>query len=184
MPSLETLIESISQKLKRHSLKLCTAESCTGGMVSAACTSVAGSSDWFNGAVVSYSNEMKINILGVSPDVIAEHGAVSIPCAESMALGALKACGADCAVSLTGIAGPGGGSEGKPVGTVIIGLALPFEYANEAERTKMAEAGARIVGSGKPLVRADAHLFTGDRGDVREAARLAALWMLDEALAD
>ncbi len=102
---------------------MATAESCTGGMVGAACTSIAGASQWYRGGVVAYDNQVKVDLLGVSDAAIAGHGAVSRIVAQAMAVGALGSCGSVWAVSTTGIAGPDGGSESKPVGTVYVGVA-------------------------------------------------------------
>jgi nicotinamide-nucleotide amidase len=99
------------------------AESCTGGLVSAALTEIAGSSDVLEAGFVTYANEAKIKLLGVSSEVIETFGSVSVACAWAMAQGALEKSGADVAVAITGIAGPGGGSEMKPVGTVVFARA-------------------------------------------------------------
>ena len=101
-----------------------TAESCTGGRIANMVTLVAGSSDYFVGGVVSYSNEVKHNVLGVSEDSLRLHGAVSREVVEQMAQGALRTLGCDCSVATSGVAGPGGGSPEKPVGTVWIAAAL------------------------------------------------------------
>lgn len=103
--------------------RIAVAESCTGGLVSAALTEIAGSSDVFEGGLVTYSNESKTALTKVSEEVLETFGAVSIATAWQMAQGALKATGADVAVAITGIAGPGGGSEKKPVGTVVFARA-------------------------------------------------------------
>ena len=103
--------------------KIATAESCTGGLVAAALTEIPGSSEVLEAAFVTYSNEAKIDLLGVSSDVIETFGAVSIATAWAMAQQALVKTGADVAVAITGIAGPGGGSEKKPVGTVVFARA-------------------------------------------------------------
>jgi len=102
---------------------VCVAESCTGGLVSAAITEIPGSSEMFERGYVTYSNDAKVDTLDVSPDVIDTFGAVSIATAWSMAQGALAASGADVAVAITGVAGPGGGTEKKPVGTVVFARA-------------------------------------------------------------
>jgi nicotinamide-nucleotide amidase len=103
---------------RRRGLRLATAESCTGGLVAAVLTAIAGSSDVFECSFVTYSNEAKQKLLGVKAAIIARHGAVSRETAAAMAKAALKRSGADCAVSVTGIAGPSGGSKQKPVGLV------------------------------------------------------------------
>jgi nicotinamide-nucleotide amidase len=103
---------------------IATAESCTAGLVAARLTDRPGSSDYVAGGVVSYSNEAKVQLLGVDPALIEAHGAVSEPVAEAMAAGALKRFGADTAVAITGIAGPGGGTPEKPVGTVCFTVML------------------------------------------------------------
>ena len=103
--------------------RVATAESCTGGLVAAALTEIPGSSDVLEVGLITYSNEAKCNLLGVSMDVIETFGSVSVAVAWAMAQGALKASGADAAVALTGIAGPAGGSDRKPVGTVVFALA-------------------------------------------------------------
>ena len=118
------LIGNLAQKLKDRGLFMCTAESCTGGLIAAMCTNLAGSSDWFNGGVVSYTNKMKEQVLGVPRDVLAANGAVSIPVVEAMAVGALALCKAQASVAVSGVAGPSGGSPEKPVGTVCIAAAL------------------------------------------------------------
>lgn len=110
----------IGKLLKEKNLRLATAESCTGGNIAHMITSVAGSSSYFNGSIVAYSNEVKEKVLGVSRESIEKWGAVSQEVVEQMAKGALKLLNADVAVSVSGIAGPDGGTEGKPVGTVWI----------------------------------------------------------------
>ncbi len=108
---------------RKKGLKIATAESCTGGMIAAALTDIAGSSDVFDRGFVTYSNDAKIEMLGVSPDTLDMHGAVSSQTAKEMATGAITSSNADISVSVTGIAGPGGGSEQKPVGLVWFGIA-------------------------------------------------------------
>ena len=115
--------EILLEKLAEKNLTVATAESCTGGNIAHLITSVPGSSASMLGGVVSYSNDVKRNLLGVSAKSLDEHGAVSIPVVEQMALGACNATGADIAMATSGIAGPGGGSEEKPVGTVCIAVA-------------------------------------------------------------
>jgi nicotinamide-nucleotide amidase len=123
------LVELLAAALKRRGWMLCTAESCTGGLLAAACTSVAGSSDWFERGVVTYSNEAKTDLLGVQADLIDTHGAVSAEVARAMADGALARSGAHIAVAVTGIAGPGGATPGKPVGTVWVAVAVRGRHA-------------------------------------------------------
>ncbi|HUQ35742.1 MAG TPA: CinA family protein [Aestuariivirga sp.] len=116
--TLEQRAAVLLDKCRSRSVKIATAESCTGGMVAALLTSIAGSSVVFDCGFVTYSNEAKIGMLGVSPEIIAEFGAVSRECAVAMAHGAILSSAATLAVSITGIAGPGGGSAAKPVGLV------------------------------------------------------------------
>jgi len=116
--TLEQRAAALLDKCRSLNFKIATAESCTGGMVAALLTSIAGSSDVFDCGFVTYSNEAKVRMLGVSPEIIAEFGAVSRECALAMAHGAILKSEATFAVSITGIAGPGGGSVAKPVGLV------------------------------------------------------------------
>jgi nicotinamide-nucleotide amidase len=118
MTPVELLVRSLAQALRESSAMLVTAESCTGGLLAAACTEVAGSSDWFERGFVTYSNAAKIECLGVDPALIEAHGAVSAEVARAMASGALQHSLAQVAVAVTGVAGPGGATPGKPVGTV------------------------------------------------------------------
>ncbi|HET9727390.1 MAG TPA: CinA family nicotinamide mononucleotide deamidase-related protein, partial [Gemmatimonadales bacterium] len=113
----------VLDRARANRLRVGTAESCTGGLVGGRLTAIAGSSDVFTGGVICYSNELKISLLGVSPALIAADGAVSESVACAMALGAVRALGVDLSVAVTGIAGPGGGSEAKPVGTVWLAVA-------------------------------------------------------------
>ena len=135
---------------------LATAESCTGGAIGAAITSVPGSSSVYRGGVVSYCNDIKNQMLGVSLEILEEYGAVSAPVAEAMAVGAKKALGANIAVSVTGLAGPGGDERGNPVGLVYIG------YADEQQVTHQK------------------CFFEGGRDSVREQAVKAALMLVYE----
>ncbi|MBP7559342.1 MAG: competence/damage-inducible protein A [Armatimonadetes bacterium] len=119
----ENLEQVVVRTLIDHGLTLATAESCTGGLIGCRITDVSGSSECYLGGVVSYSNETKMELLGVDRLILEQYGAVSREVAEAMAVGVRRRLGADIGVSATGIAGPGGGSEGKPVGLVYIGLA-------------------------------------------------------------
>lgn len=145
--------------LRQQNRMLATAESCTGGLVAGAITAVPGSSDVFFGGFVTYTNDAKAQMLGVDPGLIQEHGAVSAAVAHAMADGAIRTTGADLAVAITGIAGPGGGSAHKPIGLVYIATAAVFD-APRVERHMFGEAG---------------------RGEVRLASLRAALKMLQEA---
>lgn len=133
---------------------LATAESCTGGLLSALLTEIPGSSDVFTHGFITYANAAKTAILGVNPALITQHGAVSEPVARAMAEGALRASGAALAVAITGVAGPGGGTAAKPVGLVYIAVAT--------------RAGTQAM----------AHHFSGDRCAIRLAAVEAALKQL------
>lgn len=139
--------------------RIATAESCTGGLVAAALTEIAGASDVFDRSFITYSNEAKTQMLGVSDDILATLGAVSEATAWAMAQGALKRSSADVAIAISGIAGPGGGTEKKPVGTVVFARALRDEAAG-------------------PVV-ADTHHF-GDlgRAEIRRQAALVGLRLL------
>ncbi len=110
---------------------MAAAESCTGGLISAACTDLAGSSNWFERGFVTYSNEAKTELLGVDAALMARHGAVSEEVARAMAQGALTHAHAQVAVAVTGVAGPSGGSAAKPVGTVWFGWATPAGVVSE-----------------------------------------------------
>ncbi len=118
------LCRQLAQQLQQRGWMLATAESCTGGLIAAACTALAGSSIWFERGFVSYSNQAKSEMLGVSAALIETHGAVSEPVALAMAAGACRHSAAQVALSVTGVAGPTGGSPAKPVGTVCFGWHL------------------------------------------------------------
>ncbi len=122
-PDLTSLATTTLTILRTRGRRCVTAESCTGGLIAALLTSIPGSSDVVERGFVTYSNEAKIELLGVPADIIAQYGAVSAACAEAMAKGALAHSRADLAVSVTGVAGPGGGSAQKPVGLVYLGVA-------------------------------------------------------------
>lgn len=150
--------EAILRICKEKDLKVVTAESCTGGLIAAALTEIAGSSSAFNRGFITYSNEAKVEMLGVRPETLEQHGAVSQQTAHEMAEGAIARSHADIAVSVTGIAGPDGGSEEKPVGLVWFGLA---------------QKGA--------ATKTERHIFEGDRGEVRKSAVSTALKLVAEA---
>ena len=117
------LVTAVADTLMQHGWMLTTAESCTGGLIAGHCTDLAGSSQWFERGFVTYSNAAKTELLGVPAALIAEHGAVSEPVVRAMAEGALRHSRAQVAVAVTGVAGPGGGSADKPVGSVWLGWA-------------------------------------------------------------
>jgi len=142
----------------KKQLQLVTAESCTGGLIAAACTDLAGSSAWFERGFVTYSNAAKTELLGVPERVLRRAGAVCGPVAQAMAEGALAHSHAQVAVAVTGVAGPSGGSPAKPVGTVWFGFALPGQVLTEK-----------------------CH-FDGDRAAVRQATVRHALTRLVELL--
>lgn len=151
MADLESLAAQLGAALKARGWMLATAESCTGGLVSAAITSVAGSSDWFERGFVTYSNEAKTELLGVPGELIAQHGAVSEQVARAMAEGALAHSRAHMAVSITGIAGPAGGSADKPVGTVWFAFA-----SRDASGAVQCDAALRRFDGDRAAVRAQA----------------------------
>ena len=123
MIGFEPAVLALARALSARGWKLATAESCTGGLIAAACTSVAGSSDWFERGFVTYSNAAKTGLLGVPAVLIEAHGAVSAEVARAMAEGALARSQAQLTVAVTGVAGPGGGTPAKPVGTVWLAFA-------------------------------------------------------------
>ena len=151
-----TLAQSVLDACRARGWHVATAESCTGGLVAGALTAIAGSSDVVERGFVTYSNEAKAELLGVPAEIGAAHGAVSAETAAAMAEGAVARAPVDLAVSVTGVAGPGGGSVGKPVGLVIFGLAR----------------------RGRPC-RTERHIFAGDRSTVRRAALHRALGLLE-----
>ncbi|WP_159585824.1 CinA family protein [Chelativorans xinjiangense] len=157
MSDVEMLAKRVLQACEERGLKLATAESCTGGMIAAAITDLAGASNVLERGFVTYSNEAKVEMLGVSPQTLGTRGAVSEETALEMAAGALAHSRADIAVSVTGVAGPGGGTAEKPVGLVWFGLAV----------------------KGKEP-RAQKRLFTGTRGQVRSESVATALSLMLE----
>ena len=160
-PETLALAEAVLAACRARDWHLATAESCTGGLVAAALTAIAGSSEIVERSFVAYSNEAKMELLGVSADTIAAHGAVSAQTTAAMARGAIARAPVDLAVSITGVAGPGGGTAQKPVGLVYLGIARK-------------DGGARV----------ERRIFPGDRTAVREAALVLALELLqDEARA-
>lgn len=128
------LCRLLANLLLKNELKLVTSESCTGGMISAACTDLAGSSNWFERGFVTYSNEAKTELLGVDAALIAAHGAVSEPVARAMAFGAIRHSAAQVSIAVTGVAGPTGGSAAKPVGTVWFGFSVQGRLHSEMMR--------------------------------------------------
>jgi nicotinamide-nucleotide amidase len=148
-------VQAVADTLLRRQWMLATAESCTGGMVAAACTDLAGSSAWLERGFVTYSNAAKTQMLDVDAQLITAHGAVSEPVALAMAQGALQHSAAQVALAITGVAGPGGGSVAKPVGTVWFAFAGPWGVHSELQH------------------------FGGDRAAVRQAAALYALVRLN-----
>lgn len=148
---LTTIVQQLGDALASQNRVLCTAESCTGGGIAALMTSVAGSSAWFDRAYVTYSNAAKISMLGVTESSLEKYGAVSEQVAREMAEGALSKSKLDLSVSVTGIAGPGGGTKDKPVGTVCFGW------------------------SDGATTRTDTELFDGDRNAVRQASVIHAV---------
>lgn len=157
--SIAKKVASLAEVLQQRGWTVTAAESCTGGAVAMHLTELAGSSAWFNGSFVTYSNELKEKILGVAPETLLAYGAVSEQVADEMSLGARVKAGADLAVAISGIAGPGGGTKEKPVGTVCFGVAV----------------------EGEPCV-TETRLFTGNRHQVREQAVDHALQMLLDKL--
>lgn len=160
MRRYEAAVSALADALRTRRQTMAAAESCTGGLIAAACTSVAGSSDWFERGFVTYSNEAKHEMLGVPVALIASHGAVSEPVARAMAEGALVHSPADWAVAVTGIAGPGGAVPGKPVGTVWLAVA----QRGAATRVQLLQLG-------------------GDRAAIREQTVRQALQALLDGLA-
>ena len=131
--------------LLKNQLRLATAESCTGGMIAAACTDLAGSSAWFERGFVTYSNEAKTQMLGVDAALITQHGAVSEAVVRAMAQGAIANSRAQVAIAVTGVAGPTGGSAAKPVGTVWFGFATPAGVVTEVQRFAGDRAAVRAA---------------------------------------
>ncbi len=131
---LDSLVERLAEALRARGAMMATAESCTGGLIAGTCTAISGSSDWFDRAFVTYSNRAKTEMLGVPAPLIEQHGAVSQEVANAMAAGARERAGVSYAAAVTGIAGPTGGSDAKPVGTVWFGWATPAGTFTECRR--------------------------------------------------
>ena len=149
---MQDLVEKLAALLKENKMMLVTAESCTGGLLSARLTAISGSSSWFEGGFVTYAPRLKTRAIGVSEAVIEAFGVVSEPVAAAMATGALNASAATLSVSLTGVAGPQGGDILTPVGTVWFGWA------------------ARQADGAPEVLQTSEHQFSGDRASVRKAA--------------
>jgi len=163
MTSTLDITKEVARRLIAKGWTLALAESCTGGLVCAALTDLAGSSDWFERGYITYSNQAKTECLGVPTETIESFGAVSKEVAKAMAEGAQKNAGVNVAISITGIAGPSGGSTEKPVGTVCFGWAI---QKGNLENTTICKTMQ----------------FSGDRQAVREQARDYALFELIELL--
>jgi nicotinamide-nucleotide amidase len=152
--ALMALAVTLGQGLQRADKMLVTAESCTGGWVAQSVTAIAGSSAWFDRGFVTYSNEAKQEMLGVKADTLATYGAVSEPTAREMVAGALAHSRATIAISITGVAGPSGGSPAKPVGTVCIGwaqrgqpaMAKTYSFSGDREAIRRQSVGVALEG--------------------------------------
>jgi nicotinamide-nucleotide amidase len=154
---LAAAVQAVANTLLRRQWMLATAESCTGGMVAAACTDLAGSSGWLERGFVTYSNAAKTQMLGVDAQLIATHGAVSEPVARAMAQGALQHSAAQVALAITGVAGPGGGTDAKPVGMVWFGFAGPWGVHSEVQHFGGERAAVRQAAALHALLRLNAH---------------------------
>ena len=152
-------VEQLAASCIERGVNVCLAESCTGGLLAAHCTSLAGSSAWFDRAWLAYSNEAKHEMLGVPVALMVEHGAVSLPVAEHMALACLNRSSASLSLAMTGVAGPAGGSIEKPVGTVCFAVAQGDKGVISVQK-----------------------LFAGSRHEIRQQAVLQALKILIETL--
>jgi nicotinamide-nucleotide amidase len=152
--SLQLFAQQLGDLLLAKNLTLATAESCTGGWVSKVITDIDGSSRWFECALVTYSNQSKRDLLGVSQTALDQFGAVSLPVVKQMVLGLLDRCNANLGVSISGIAGPGGGTDEKPVGTVWMAWAKPgvviesmkFEFSGDREQVRLQAVAEALKG--------------------------------------
>lgn len=158
---LHALAQAVGGMLHTHGQVLATAESCTGGWIAKLCTDIPGSSDWFEGGAVTYSNALKQALLGVTTTTLEQHGAVSRECALEMVAGALANLGASIAIAVTGIAGPAGGTPDKPVGTVWIAWqrraetpqAEVFHFAGGRDAVRRQTVAHALAGVRKILTR-------------------------------
>ncbi|UCG37875.1 MAG: CinA family protein [bacterium] len=150
--------EAVLEACARRQWTLAVAESCTGGLLGARLTTVPGSSDCFAGGVIAYSDRIKVSMLDVPPGLLRVHGAVSDPVAAAMAEGIVRRAGAQCGISITGVAGPSGGTAEKPVGTVWVAVALPSKTVSRRFH------------------------FSGGRGEIRDQAVRAAMDLFLEAV--
>lgn len=155
---IKKLTDKLASQLRQKKYRICTAESCTGGLIAKSLTDLAGSSEWFDRGFVTYSNQAKIDMLGVQSSTLETHGAVSESVAQEMAAGAIQHSESQVAIAVTGIAGPGGGSQDKPVGMVCFAFAIPGKVIPEI------------------------HYFEGDRAKIREASLIHALHRLKDLL--
>jgi nicotinamide-nucleotide amidase len=151
---LVALVQDLAEALRARGERFATAESCTGGLIAGACTAVAGSSDWFDRGIVTYSNAAKVEMLGVDAGAIATHGAVSEDVARAMAQGLLGRCAVNLGVAVTGVAGPGGGSVTKPVGLVWIATAWRREGVVNVDARAWRFAGDRAAVRRQSVVKA------------------------------
>lgn len=159
--NLTELALKLAPELIKNNKSIATAESCTGGWIAKTLTDIDGSSQWFDASIVTYSNQAKMNLLGVKQNTLDNSGAVSQPVVKEMVLGLLDRCNANLGISVSGIAGPGGGSDKKPVGTVWIAWAKPGQ-----------------------LIEAMRFQFKGDREQVRVQAVYEALKGIERLLLD
>jgi nicotinamide-nucleotide amidase len=155
---MNTLVEPLASILRERQWMLATAESCTGGMIAAACTDLAGSSDWFERGFVTYSNAAKTELLGVEAKLVEANGAVSEVVARAMAFGAVRHSHARVSVAVTGVAGPSGGSPDKPVGTVWFGFMVDGRLFSETKRFDGDRAAVRRQTVDHALTRLVEHL--------------------------
>jgi nicotinamide-nucleotide amidase len=172
--ALVAQVAALGDALRARGWRLATAESCTGGLLAGVCTAPAGASDWFAAGFVTYANDAKSALLGVPEPLIDRHGAVSAEVADAMARGALARAGVQLALSITGIAGPGGGSAAKPVGTVWLGLA--WAHPRETQEGLPAGGDAPLVASRTERLNLD-----GDRAAIRGQTVAIALRRLVDA---